>query len=220
MKVVLKKMYENMTIGEFSKVLSSSSPAPGGGGAAALTAALAASLTSMVFNLTIGKKVYEGYDDSVKELLGKSLKEAERAKEEFIAYIDKDGEAFLEIINAFKMPKDTESSRQLRSKAIAKGYEAAAKVPMELIEKTNKIYEIISVACEYGNKFAVSDAGCAAILAHSVVEIAILNIDINLSGIKDETIKVKLQEESQKLLEQSKNNKMAILYVVDKMLGM
>ena len=219
MKVVLK-MYENMTIGEFSKVLSSSSPVPGGGGAAALTAALAASLTSMVFNLTIGKKVYEGYDDSVKELLGKSLKEAERAKEEFIAYIDKDGEAFLEIINAFKMPKDTESSRQLRSKAIAKGYEAAAKVPMELIEKTNKIYEIISVACEYGNKFAVSDAGCAAILAHSVVEIAILNIDINLSGIKDETIKVKLQEESQKLLEQSKNNKMAILYVVDKMLGM
>ncbi|AGK97851.1 cyclodeaminase/cyclohydrolase family protein [Clostridium pasteurianum] len=213
-------MYENMTIGEFSKVLSSSSPAPGGGGAAALTAALAASLTSMVFNLTIGKKVYEGYDDSVKELLGKSLKEAERAKEEFITYIDKDGEAFLEIINAFKMPKDTESSRQLRSKAIAKGYEAAARVPMELIEKANKIYEVISVACEYGNKFAVSDAGCAAILAHSVVEIAILNIGINLSGIKDETIKVKLQEESQKLLEQSKNNKMAILYVVDKMLVM
>lgn len=211
-------MYENMTIGEFTDRLSSSSPAPGGGGAAALTAALAASLTSMVFNLTIGKKVYEDYDDSIKELVKKSLIETERAKDEFITYIDKDGEAFLELINAFKMPKDTESSRHLRSKAIAKGYEAAAKVPMELIEKTNKIYEVISVACEYGNKSAVSDAGCAAILAHSVVEIAVLNIDINLVGIKDETIKNKLEEESHKLLQQSKNKKMEIIYVVNKML--
>ncbi|AJA47790.1 methenyl tetrahydrofolate cyclohydrolase [Clostridium pasteurianum DSM 525 = ATCC 6013] len=219
MKVVLKKMYENMTIGEFSKVLSSSSPAPGGGGAAALTAALAASLTSMVFNLTIGKKVYEDYDDSIKELIKESLAKMEEAKDEFITYIDKDGAAFLEIINAFKMPKDTEEAIQLRSKAIAKGYENAAKVPMELIEKTNKIYEMISVACEYGNKFAVSDAGCAAILAHSVIEIAVLNIGINLSGIKDEAIKNKLEEESQKLLQQSKNNKNDIVYVVNKILG-
>lgn len=212
-------MYENMTIKEFSRELSSSSPVPGGGGAAALTAALAASLTSMVFNLTVGKKIYEEYDDSVKELIKKSLKEMEKARDEFITYIDKDGEAFLEIINAFKLPKNTDSEKDVRSKAIAKGYENAAKVPMELIEKTNKIYDTISIACEYGNKFAVSDAGCAAILSHSVVEIAVLNIGINLSGIKDEAVKNKLEEESQKLLLQSKNNKNDIVYVVNKILG-
>lgn len=218
MKVVCN-MYENMTIKEFSRELSSSSPVPGGGGAAALTAALAASLTSMVFNLTVGKKIYEEYDDSVKELIRNSLKEMEKARDEFITYIDKDGAAFLEIINAFKLPKNTDSEKGVRSKAIAKGYEDAAKVPMELIEKTNKIYEIISIACEYGNKFAVSDAGCAAILSHSVVEIAVLNIGINLSGIKDEALKNKLEEESQKLLLQSKNNKNGIVYVVNKILG-
>ncbi|MDF2505494.1 MAG: methenyl tetrahydrofolate cyclohydrolase [Clostridium sp.] len=218
MKVVLK-MYENMTIGEFSNILSSSSPVPGGGGAAALTAALAASLTSMVFNLTVGKKIYEGYDNAVKELIDKSLEQTEKAKDEFISYISKDGEAFLELINAFKMPKDTESSRKLRSKAIAKGYEAASKIPMELAEKSNEIYKAIDIACEYGNKSAISDAGCAAILIHSVVEIAILNININLPGIKDENIKHSLEEQSQRLLEQSKNNKTKTVYIVNKIIG-
>ena len=48
-----------MSLEQFSAELASSSPAPGGGSASALTGAIAASLSSMVANLTVGKKGYE-----------------------------------------------------------------------------------------------------------------------------------------------------------------
>ena len=47
-----------MSLNDFSLELASSSPAPGGGSASAVAGALAASLSSMVANLTIGKKGY------------------------------------------------------------------------------------------------------------------------------------------------------------------
>ena len=52
-----------MSLNDFSLELASSSPAPGGGSASAVAGALAASLSSMVANLTIGKKGYEDYQE-------------------------------------------------------------------------------------------------------------------------------------------------------------
>ncbi|MBP1649290.1 MAG: methenyltetrahydrofolate cyclohydrolase, partial [Bacteroidetes bacterium] len=49
-------MASKQTLRMFLDELASSSPAPGGGSVAALSGALGAALTSMVCNLTIGKK--------------------------------------------------------------------------------------------------------------------------------------------------------------------
>jgi|GEM_PF-6284770 len=46
----------NQPIGQFLEQASSSSPTPGGGSVAALVAALAASMTAMVGNLSTGEK--------------------------------------------------------------------------------------------------------------------------------------------------------------------
>lgn len=48
----------DMTVAGFIDELASDSPAPGGGSVSALNGAIAAALTSMVGNLTIGKKKY------------------------------------------------------------------------------------------------------------------------------------------------------------------
>lgn len=212
-------MYGNMTIDEFKKVLSSKSPTPGGGGAAALTAVLAASLSSMVFNLTVGKKLYEAYDDDTKELVLKSLKQSDVLRDEFVLYIDKDAEAFLNLIKAYKMPKNTEEEKQARSQVINERYVVAAEVPMELALKANSLYGLIEVACKYGNKNAVSDAGAAAILIHSALETAVLNITINLHGIKNINLRNKFEEDSKCLLDKSKIRKNEILDAVYRIMG-
>jgi len=51
-------MLTEKTISKFLDELASNSPAPGGGSVAALSGSLGAALTSMVCNLTIGKKKY------------------------------------------------------------------------------------------------------------------------------------------------------------------
>ena len=123
-------MFENMSITEFTDKLSSEEPVPGGGGAAALSAALAASLTAMVFNLTIGKKVFEEYDDIIKIHILESLNKVENVKKEFLTFIDKDAKAFSPIISAYKLPKVTEEEKRIRSEKIQEGYKLAAGVPM------------------------------------------------------------------------------------------
>ena len=52
-------MLSEMKISDLLEKTASDEPVPGGGSIAALSAALAASLTEMVANLTLGKKGYE-----------------------------------------------------------------------------------------------------------------------------------------------------------------
>jgi formiminotetrahydrofolate cyclodeaminase len=204
-------MFQDMKINDFTDKLSSESPVPGGGGAAALGAALAASLTAMVFNLTVGKKAFEEYDEQTKKYVLKNLQEIKDSKNEFLTFIDKDAEAFSKIIDSFKLPKNTDEEKMIRSRKIQEGYKFAAEVPMELGKKSNSIYDIIDVAIKYGNKNVISDAGAAAIFNHSVIEIAVLNIAINLSGIKDEALKGTLKKVSHEMLSYSQEKKDSIL---------
>ena len=204
-------MFEDMSITEFTDKLSSEAPVPGGGGVAALSAALAASLTAMVFNLTTGKKMFQKYDDITKNNILDSLNKVEKAKQEFLTFIDKDAEAFSKIISAYKLAKVTEEDKKARSKKIEEGCKLAASVPLELAKKASELYEIIDVACKYGNESVMSDAGVAAIFNHSVIETAVLNISINLSGITDEQLKNDLKLTSAKLLSSSEIRKNIIL---------
>ncbi len=65
-------MFIEKTVTEFLDMLASKEPTPGGGSAAALGGAQAAALVSMVCNLTIGKKGYEGVQQAMSDLLAKT----------------------------------------------------------------------------------------------------------------------------------------------------
>ena len=61
-------MLKDLTITEFLEQTASAEPLPGGGCTAALTAALAAGLTEMVANLTIGRKEFQAVEDEMKKI--------------------------------------------------------------------------------------------------------------------------------------------------------
>ena len=172
----------SMKINSFLSELASSSPAPGGGSVAALAGSLGAALSSMVCNLTIGKEKYVDVQDEIKAVLFKS----EKIRKELIELIDRDTEAFNDVMRAFKMPKETEKQKETRRKAIQEGYKTAAKVPLETAQTCEKILDIALVVAEKGNTNSVTDAAVSAIMAKAGVESAVLNVKINLGSIKDE----------------------------------
>jgi methenyltetrahydrofolate cyclohydrolase len=208
-------MLKDLKVKDFLGELGSNSPAPGGGSTAALAAATSASLTCMVFNLTIGKKMYEEYTHEIKEEIKLNLEKAEKLNELFVELMDKDSEAFTDVILALKLPKDTEEEKLKRHEAIQKGYIVALEVPLELATKAYSLYSCIEVAAIYGNKNAISDAGVAGLMLQAAIESAVLNVKINLSSIKDESFKEKALQHCNKIISDGLERKEEIMKLVN-----
>src|SRR6056297_3174061 len=165
----------DLSLKEFCEELSSSSPAPGGGS----TGALAASLVSMVANLTIGKKKYKEHKNEMK-----SVKEqANNLTNNLLKLVDQDTIAFNKVMEAFKMPKSTKEEKKLRSETIQKSMKGACEVPLEIAKYSVKIASVSNKVARHGNKNAVTDAGVAARLAEASYYAGVYNVKINLASI-------------------------------------
>lgn len=212
-------MLKNLMLKDFVSELSSNAPVPGGGGAAALTASLGCALNSMVFNLTVGKKIYNEYADNKKELINDGLKQSDFNKDEFLRLMDRDAEEFLSLMAVFKFPKNTDEEKKIREGKLQDAYINALKVPLEIAEKAFKIYDYIFTACEYGNVNAISDAGVAALLIQCAIESAVLNVNINLAAIKDENYKSEIKSKCDSLIKQGTEKKNRIMELVNSKIG-
>ena len=184
-------MLVDKNIKEFLDELSSSSPAPGGGSVAALSGALGAALVSMICHLTIGKKGYENVSDEMNEILKKS----NALKEKFVLLIDEDTNAFNKVMAAYKMPKETDEEKEKKRNAIQDSLKNAANVPLDVMKQCVNVLSLTKIISEKGNKNAVSDAGVAALMSLAGLNSAALNVEINLSGIKDEKFVSEMENE-------------------------
>jgi formiminotetrahydrofolate cyclodeaminase len=169
------------TVEAFLGSLASDDPTPGGGAVAALAGATGAALISMVSNLTIGKRGYE----EAEERMHWMLEEAEAARTEFLGLADRDATAFDGVMTAFKMPKETDAEKAVRSKAIQAGYESAARVPLEIAKRAAELMELARETTEIGNVQAASDGACAGQALASAVWCATYNVEINAAALKD-----------------------------------
>jgi formiminotetrahydrofolate cyclodeaminase len=174
-------MPNKTTLKSFLDELASSSPAPGGGSVAALAGALGAALTSMVCNLTIGKKKYADVESEMKKI----VKQSEELRERFTVLVEKDTEAFNKVMEAFSLPKDNEAQKALRNAAIEAATKEATMVPLEVMKHCIDAIALAQSVAAKGNKNSVSDAGVSALMLHAACESAALNVRINLSGLAD-----------------------------------
>lgn len=208
-------MLEKKTVREFVEELASSSPAPGGGSVSAVSASLASALTSMVCNLTVGKKAYNELEEDKRADIDETLKACEELKFKFLDLMNEDTKVFLELMKTFKMPKDTEEEKSLRSEKIQLGYKKSLEVPLLTAKTAFELYKYILIAAQYGNKNAVSDAGVAALMTESAIEAAILNVKINMSSIKDEEYKNNIKKDIENISSEGTRLKEEILSIVN-----
>ena len=169
------------SVTSFLDELASNSPAPGGGSVAALSGALGGALTSMVCNLTIGKKKYLDVEADMKNV----LRQSEDLRRRFTVLIDKDTHAFNKVMEAFSLPKETDDQKALRSAAIQEATKEAALVPLEVMKHVIDGLALAKTVAEKGNANSASDAGVSAIMLGAAMEGAALNVQINLSSIQD-----------------------------------
>lgn len=170
-------------------------PVPGGGSISALNGAIAAALAEMVANLTIGKKKYADVQDEMAEI----AKSAAALQKELVLDVDRDSEAYDGVSQAFKLPKETDEEKAIRSAAIQENTKKAALVPMEVARRASTLLPSIEAVVARGNQNAVTD-GCVAMMCARVAVVgALFNVRINLASIKDEEFVARLREEADRL---------------------
>ena len=207
-------MLKDLTIVEFADETASNSPAPGGGSIAALNASMAASLLAMVAGLTVGKKKYMDVSERMEEL----QTELNKYKDEFVEGIDRDANSFNGVMDAMKLPKETDEEKELRSEKIQEGYKAAIEVPLGLGTKVTELYDYARELAEKGNSNAITDVAVALLNIKAAVEGAFLNVIINLNSLKNQDYRRELEEKMDSVRKIVDKNHEEIMKIVDEKL--
>jgi len=189
-----------MTVGEFTDVVSSSTPAPGGGSVAALCGALAGALSAMVMALTYERKGYE----AAREDLASLGSEAQAVKDRLVRAVDDDAAAFRSFMDAGRTARAVRGGTAADAESAARQLEEATRatieVPLSVMRDALRAAELAAEAARRGMPSAVTDAGVAALAACAAVEGAYYNVRINLSGAGELSGAAALREEAERLL--------------------
>ena len=200
----------DQSIKQFLNELGSDLSAPGGGSVAGLIAALSGALNSMVYSLTVGKKNYVKLQDSEKEIIDKFEKESKEFTLRSLELMEEDRKSFLKLMDSYKLPKDIEEDKEKRTLAIKENTIKSMEVPLILARQSLEFYENLKVMAKYGNKMLLSDLAISAILLHSAIESSIVNVKVNLNGLRSEDFFNKVDNELRDIMEKSIKEKNSI----------
>lgn len=204
-------MLTEMKVSAFLDRTASSDPVPGGGSISALAAASAAGLVEMVANLSGGGKGSETDKTRMKEI---SLKAAVFRKK-LSEYIDRDSQAYRQVISSFKMPKKTADEAKTRALAIQEALKHAAEVPFSVASDTLKVMSLAEIVLKKGNPNAVTDGLVAVMMARTAVLGALYNVKINLKSIKDTSFVARFSAQIQKMETIAVQNEKDLLALAD-----
>ena len=166
----------------FADELNSKAPVPGGGSVAALVGSLGAALAGMVGALTTGKKKYAQYETDIQRILG----EAKALQDELMAQIDRDASNFLPLSKCYGLPANTEEEKAVKEEKMQAALKVAITAPIDIVKISYKALTLQEELAEKGSKLAVSDVGCGALCLKSAMQMAWLNVIINLKYIHDD----------------------------------
>lgn len=172
----------DLTVKGFLAETAGQEPVPGGGSISALNGSIAAALAEMVANLTIGKKKYVEVEAEMQTIAA----QAAAIQKELVLDIDRDSDAYNKVFAAFKLPKETDDEKAVRSAQIQEMTKYAASVPMEVARRVHSLFPLIEAVVAKGNQNAITDGCVAMMCARTAIIGALLNVRINLTSIKDE----------------------------------
>jgi formiminotetrahydrofolate cyclodeaminase len=158
-------------------------PTPGGGSAAALAGATGGALVAMVCSMP---KTRSG-DPAERSRLDKALEDVRLASRRLRQLVDRDAEAYNEVLAAYRLPKASDEEKASRKAAIARAMEGATQVPLETAEECLRVMRAAEQAALHGNANASSDAKTGAALALAGLLGGVENVRINSPGDSDLT---------------------------------
>lgn len=201
------------TLIEFADETASESPAPGGGSISAYVGALGVSLGTMVANLSAGKP---GWDDKI-EYFSERAEKGQFIKEHLMQLVDADTAAFNKIMDALRLPKNSDEETALRNEALKSATIGAIEIPLRVMRTCIDAIPFIKEMVEKGNPNSISDAGVGMLCLRAAVYGAYLNVKINCSGFDHPDFVEKSLNESQILLDKANQSEKEILEIVNRL---
>jgi formiminotetrahydrofolate cyclodeaminase len=166
------------TITAFLDSLADRTPAPGGGATAALHLGQAAALVSMVARYSTGPRYAEHA-----AVIDRVCLAADEIREQALHFAEADMAAFSSVIDAYRLPKATESEAAERDRVIAAALTNAARVPVDVLASARAVIELADDLLPVANRTVISDVAAAAEAARAAATTARVNIEVNLPGI-------------------------------------
>ncbi len=189
-QILETRLYDSGEKVDFLDALADENPTPGGGSAAAHAGAMGAGLVAMVARLSIGKKKYADVEDEMQAVLA----EAEDLRAKLTAAVDEDAASFDAIMQAFKLPKETDEEKSARSQAIQDATLYATQVPLQTATNAVRVMELALKVASLGNTNAITDGASGAAMARAALTSAGYNVRINVTSLKDEVKAAELVE--------------------------
>lgn len=189
----------NMSLTGFANETASESPAPGGGSVSAYVGALGISLATMVANLSSHKR---GWDDRWEEF-SDWAERGQILKDQLLFMVDEDTRAFNQILEAVRLPKQTDAEKAVRIAAIELATRYATETPFKVMQLALQSMDIIKAMAENGNPNSMSDAAVGAICAYTAVKGAFLNVCINAKDLADRAFATDIVSKAKTILNQA-----------------
>ena len=195
----INKSLINMSLTEFANETASESPAPGGGSIAAYCGAIGVALGTMVANLSSHKRGWDNRWNEFSEWAEKGI----NYQNILLDLVDEDTNAFNKIMDAFRLPKDSNEDKIRRKESIQNATKYAISTPLKVMETAFASMEVMKAMAEIGNPNSVTDTGVGALCARTAVIGAFLNVKINCNACEDKNFVKESLQKGQNIVDQT-----------------
>lgn len=187
--------YSEMALADLVDAFSSTDPVPGGGSAAALAGAVGASLLLMVAGIPRTKS---GAPEETADLADAAAR-IRPLRDSLLELVDRDSEAYSQVLAAFKLPKASDAEKSQRQEAIETATRSATEVPLATMRACRQALRGAVTVAANGNRNAASDVGVAIELLYAALRGARMNVEINLAALSDTEYVARMRTEVSQL---------------------
>ena len=178
----------------FAQAVAQPTPTPAGAAVASLAGSLAGSLTEMVAGITLK----QARDAFTQNELAQISQNAYALRDELMACILEDVDAFEGLLSAYRLPK---ASTQ-RDEIIQEKLLAATESPLKMARLSLDVLHLLHKLVRLSIRNAVTDCGVAAYMAQATFDSAYLTAQMNMRAIADKSTVDQIRGELQTLQEE------------------
>jgi methenyltetrahydrofolate cyclohydrolase len=175
------RSYSDYSVRELIDAFASAVPAPGGGSAAALSGAIGASLLLMAVGVQRSRS--KGAVESRE--LTEAADRLQSLRPVMASLIDRDAEAYSEVVAARRLPVGDEESKSRQRAAVASAMRVATDAPLETMRACRRALRTAPVVAAHCPRSTRSDVGVAIELLRAAVRGAGITVDANLQSLED-----------------------------------
>jgi len=173
----------DLTLRDYAGQVGEPLPRAGGGSVAAYAGSMAAALVGMVCRLTVATQGVEAAEEELRS----TCATAETIRTRLLAAVDADTDAYLQVAEANRLPKDTAEESVARDAAIAAARRRAADVPLATAEACLEVLELARGLSAGFNTVAASELAVAVQAAMTGVRGGAVDVEVNLKYLNEDS---------------------------------